>query len=98
MNEEMNEEMNNQELTQEEEEELERYDGDLNPVSLVLTAVVGSLSVVGGVTVGKKIYEKALKPGFCRIKCAISEKISKMKAKKAQKQSEELEVVEDDEE
>ena len=46
MNEEMNEEMNNQELTQEEEEELERYDGDLDPVSLVLTAVVGSLSVV----------------------------------------------------
>ena len=98
MNEEMNEEMNNQELTQEEEEELERFDGDLDPLSLVLTAVVGSLSVVGGVTVGKKIYEKALKPGFCRIKCAISEKISKMKAKRAQKKSEELEVVEDDEE
>ena len=98
MNEEMNEEMNNQELTQEEEEELERYDGDLNPVSLVLTAVVGSLSVVGGVTVGKKVYEKVLKPGFCRIKCAISEKISKMKAKRAQKKSEELEVVKDDEE
>ena len=96
----MNEEMNNQEveLTQEEEEEIERYDGDLNPASLALTAVVGSLSVIGGITVGKKIYEKALKPGFCRIKCAISEKISKMKAKKAQKQSEELEVVEDDEE
>lgn len=98
----MNEEMNNQEameLTQEEEEELERYDGELNPASLVLTAVVGSLSVIGGVTVGKKIYEKALKPGFCRIKCAISEKISEAKAKKALKQSEEdLEVVEDDEE
>jgi len=98
MNEETNEEMNNQELTQEEEEEIERYDGDLNPVSLILTAVVGSLSVVGGVTVGKKIYEKALKPGFERVKCAISEKISKMKAKKAQKKSEELEVVENDEE
>ena len=98
MNEEMNEEMNNQELTQEEEEELERFDGELDPLSLVLTAVFGSLSVVGGVTVGKKIYEKALKPGFCRIKCAISEKISKMKAKRAQKKSEELEVVEDDEE
>ena len=98
MNEEMNEEMNNQELTQEEEEELERYDGDLDPVSLVLTAVVGSLSVVGGVTVGKKVYKKVLKPGFERIKCAIGEKISKMKAKKAQKQSEELEVIEDDEE
>lgn len=92
------EEMNKEvELTQEEEEEIERYDGDLNPVSLVLTAVVGSLSVVGGVTVGKKIYEKALKPGFCRIKCAISEKISEAKAKKAQT-AEELEVVEDDEE
>lgn len=98
----MNEEMNNQEameLTQEEEEEIERYDGDLNPASLVLTAVVGSLSVVGGVTVGKKIYEKALKPGFCRIKRAISEKVSEAKSKKALKQSEEdLEVVEDDEE
>lgn len=97
----MNEEMNNQEvmeLSQEEEEEIERYDGDLNPVSLVLTAVVGGLSVVGGVTVGKKIYEKALKPGFCRIKCAISEKISKAKAKKAQTAEEDLEVVEDDEE
>ena len=98
----MNEEMNNQEvmeLTQDEEEEIERYDGDLNPVSLVLTAVVGSLSVVGGVTVGKKIYEKALKPGFCRIKRAISEKVSEAKSKKALKQSEEdLEVVEDDEE
>ena len=94
----MNEEMNKEvELTQEEEEEIERYDGDLNPVSLVLTAVVGSLSVVGGVTVGKKIYEKALKPGFCRIKCAISEKISEAKAKKAQT-AEELEVIEDDEE
>ena len=97
-------EMNNQEVmeltepTQEEEEELERYDGDLNPVSLVLTAVVGSLSVVGGVTVGKKVYKKVLKPGFERVKCAISEKISKMKAKRAQKKSEELEVVEDDEE
>ena len=98
----MNEEMNNQEameLTQEEEEEIERYDGDLNPASLVLTAVVGSLSVIGGVTVGKKIYEKALKPGFCRIKRAISEKVSEAKSKKALKQSEEdLEVVEDDEE
>ena len=98
----MNEEMNNQEameLTQEEEEELERYDGELNPVSLVLTAVVGSLSVVGGVTVGKKIYEKALKPGFNKMKNAISEKISEAKSKKALKQSEEdLEVVEDDEE
>ena len=98
----MNEEMNNQEvmeLTQDEEEEIERYDGDLNPVSLALTAVVGSLSVIGGITVGKKIYEKALKPGFCRIKCAISEKISEAKSKKALKQSEEdLEVVEDDEE
>lgn len=98
----MNEEMNNQEameLTQEEEEEIERYDGDLNPASLVLTAVVGSLSVIGGVTVGKKIYEKALKPGFNKMKNAISEKISEAKSKKALKQSEEdLEVVEDDEE
>lgn len=98
----MNEEMNNQEameLTQEDEEELERCDGELDPVSLVLTAVVGGLSVVGGVTVGKKIYEKVLKPGFNKAKCVISEKISKMKAKKAQKQSEEdLEIVEDDEE
>ncbi len=94
----MNEEMNKEvELTQEEEEEIERYDGDLNPASLALTAVVGSLSVIGGITVGKKIYEKALKPGFCRIKCAISEKISEAKAKKAQT-VEELEVVEDDEE
>lgn len=94
----MNEEMNKEvELTQEEEEEIERYDGDLNPASLALTAVVGSLSVIGGITVGKKIYEKALKPGFCRIKCAISEKISEAKAKKAQT-TEELEVVEDDEE
>lgn len=94
----MNEEMNKEvELTQEEEEEIERYDGDLNPASLALTAVVGSLSVIGGITVGKKIYEKALKPGFCRIKCAISEKISEAKAKKAQT-AEELEVVEDDEE
>ena len=92
------EEMNKEvELTQEEEEEIERYDGDLNPMSLVLTAVVGSLSVVGGVTVGKKIYEKALKPGFCRIKCAISEKISEAKAKKAQTAEEDLEV-EDEEE
>lgn len=92
------EEMNKEvELTQEEEEEIERYDGDLNPASLALTAVVGSLSVIGGITVGKKIYEKALKPGFCRIKCAISEKISEAKAKKAQT-AEELEVVEDDEE
>ena len=90
----MNEEMNNQEveLTQEEEEEIERYDGDLNPASLALTAVVGSLSVIGGITVGKKIYEKALKPGFCRIKCAISEKISEAKAKKAQTAEEDLEV------
>lgn len=98
----MNEEMNNQEvteLTQEEEEELERYDGELNPASLVLTAVVGSLSVIGGVTVGKKIYEKALKPGFNKVKEAIGEKISEAKAKKALKQSEEdLEVVEDNEE
>ena len=94
----MNEEMNNQELTQEEEEELERFDGDLDPLSLILTAVVGSLSVVGGVTVGKKVYKKVLKPGFERVKCAISEKISKMKAKRAQKKSEELEVIEDDEE
>lgn len=96
----MNEEMNNQEvmeLTQEEEEEIERYDGDLNPASLVLTAVVGSLSVIGGVTVGKKIYEKALKPGFCRIKCAISEKISEAKSKKAKQSEEDLEV-EDEEE
>lgn len=92
------EEMNKEvELTQEEEEEIERYDGDLNPASLALTAVVGSLSVIGGITVGKKIYEKALKPGFCRIKCAISEKISEAKAKKAQT-AKELEVVEDDEE
>lgn len=97
----MNEEMNNQEvmeLTQEEEEEIERYDGDLNPASLVLTAVVGSLSVIGGVTVGKKIYEKALKPGFCRIKRAISEKVSEAKSKKAQTAEEDLEVVKDDEE
>lgn len=98
----MNDEMNNQEvteLTQEDEEELERCDGELDPVSLVLTAVVGGLSVVGGVTVGKKIYEKVLKPGFNKAKCAISEKISKMKAKKALKQSEEdLEIVENDEE
>lgn len=87
------EEMNKEvELTQEEEEEIERYDGDLNPVSLALTAVVGSLSVIGGITVGKKIYEKALKPGFCRIKCAISEKISEAKAKKAQTAEEDLEV------
>lgn len=97
----MNEEMNNQEvmeLTQDEEEEIERYDGDLNPVSLALMAVVSSLSVIGGITVGKKIYEKALKPGFCRIKCAISEKISEAKAKKAQTAEEDLEVVKDDEE
>lgn len=98
----MNEEMNNQEateLTQEEEEELERCDGELDPVSLVLTAVVGGLSVIGGVTVGKKLYEKALKPGFNKAKEAISTKISEAKAKKALKQSEEdLEVVEDDEE
>ena len=96
----MNEEMNNQEVMEltQEEEEIERYDGDLNPASLVLTAVVGSLSVVGGVTVGKKIYEKALKPGFCRIKRAISEKVSEAKSKKAQTAEEDLEVVEDDEE
>lgn len=97
----MNEEMNNQEvmeLTQEEEEEIERYDGDLNPASLVLTAVVGGLSVVGGITIGKKVYEKALKPGFCRIKRAISEKVSEAKSKKAQAAEEDLEVVEDDEE
>nr|DAT69424.1 MAG TPA: hypothetical protein [Caudoviricetes sp.] len=98
----MNEEMNNQEvmeLTQEEEEELERCDGELDPVSLVLTAVVGGLSVVGGVTVGKKIYEKALKPGFNKAKEAIGAKISEAKAKKALKQSEEdLEIVGDDEE
>ena len=97
----MNEEMNNQEvmeLTQDEEEEIERYDGDLNPVSLALTAAGGSLSVLGGITVGKKIHEKALKAGFCRIKCAISEKISEAKAKKAQTAEEDLEVVEDDEE
>ncbi len=87
------EEMNKEvELTQEEEEEIERYDGDLNPASLALTAVVGSLSVIGGITVGKKIYEKALKPGFCRIKCAISEKISEAKAKKAKTAEEDLEV------
>ena len=87
------EEMNMEvELTQEEEVEIERYDGDLNPASLALTAVVGSLSVIGGITVGKKIYEKALKPGFCRIKCAISEKISEAKAKKAQTAEEDLEV------
>ena len=87
------EEMNKEvELTQEEEEEIERYDGDLNPASLALTAVVGSLSVIGGITVGKKIYEKALKPGFCKIKCAISEKISEAKAKKAQTAEEDLEV------
>lgn len=98
----MNEEMNNQEameLTQEDEEELERCDGELDPVSLVLTAVVGGLSVIGGVTVGKKIYEKVLKPGFNKAKCAISEKISKMKAEKAQKQSEEdLETIENNKE
>ena len=98
----MNEEMNNQgvmELTQDEEEELERCDGELNPVSLVLTAVVGGLSVVGGVTVGKKIYEKALKPGFNKAKEVIGAKISEAKAKKALKQPEEdLKVVEDDEE
>lgn len=98
----MNDEMNNQEameLTQEDEEELERCDGELDPVSLVLTAVVGGLSVVGGVTVGKKIYEKVLKPGFNKAKNAIGAKISEAKAKKALKQSEEdLEIVEDDEE
>lgn len=98
----MNDEMNNQEelteLTQQEEEELERFDGELDPLSLALTAVVGSLSIVGGITIGEKVYKKVLKPGFERVKCAISEKISKMKAKKAQKKSEELEVVEDDEE
>nr|DAO79621.1 MAG TPA: hypothetical protein [Caudoviricetes sp.] len=98
----MNEEMNNQEameLTQEEEEELERCDGELNPASLVLTAVVGGLSVIGGVTVGKMIYEKTLKPGFNKAKNAIGAKISEAKAKKALKQSEEdLEIVEDDEE
>ena len=98
----MNDEMNNQEameLTQEDEEELERCDGELDPVSLVLTAVVGGLSVVGGVTVGKKIYEKVLKPGFNKAKNAIGTKISEAKAKKALKQSEEdLEIVEDDEE
>lgn len=98
----MNEEMNNQEameLTQEEEEELERCDGELNPASLVLTAVVGGLSVIGGVTVGKTIYEKALKPGFNKVKNAVRVKISEAKAKKALKQSEEdLEIVEDDEE
>lgn len=93
------EEMNKEvELTQEEEEEIERYDGDLNPASLALTAVVGSLSVIGGITVGKKIYEKALKPGFCRIKCAISEKISEAKAKKAQTTEEDLEVEDDESE
>lgn len=93
------EEMNKEvELTQEEEEEIERYDGDLNPASLALTAVVGSLSVIGGITVGKKIYEKALKPGFERVKCAISEKISEAKAKKAQTAEEDLEAVKDDEE
>lgn len=98
----MNDEMNNQEvteLTQEDEEELERCDGELDPVSLVLTAVVGGLSVVGGVTVGKKIYEKVLKPGFNKVKEAVSSKISEAKAKKALRQSEEdLEIVEDDEE
>lgn len=97
----MNEEMNNQEvmeLTQEDEEELERCDGELDPVSLVLTAVVGGLSVIGGVTVGKKIYEKALKPGFNKAKEAIGAKISEAKAKKALKQSEEDLVVDDDEE
>lgn len=97
----MNEEMNNQEvmeLTQEEEEEIERYDGDLNPASLVLTAVVGGLSVVGGITIGKKVYEKALKPGFCRIKRAISEKVSEAKSKKAQAAEEDLEVVEENDE
>ena len=91
----MNEEMNNQEameLTQEDEEELD-------PASLVLTAVVGGLSVIGGVTVGKMIYEKALKPGFNKAKNAIGAKISEAKAKKALKQSEEdLEIVENDEE
>ena len=93
------EEMNKEvELTQEEEEEIERYDGDLNPASLALTAVVGSLSVIGGITVGKNIYEKALKPGFERVKCAISEKISEAKAKKAQTAEEDLEAVKDDEE
>ena len=87
------------ELTQEDEEELERCDGELNPASLVLTAVVGGLSVIGGVTVGKKIYEKVLKPGFNKAKNAIGAKISEAKAKKALKQSEEdLEIVEDDEE
>lgn len=98
----MNEEMNNQEameLTQEDEEELEHCDGELDPVSLVLMAVVSGLSVIGGVTVGKKIYEKVLKPGFNKVKNAIGAKISEAKAKKALKQSEEdLEIVEDDEE
>ena len=98
----MNDEMNNQEameLTQEDEEELERCDGELDPVSLVLTAVVGGLSVVGGDNVGKKIYEKVLKPGFNKAKCAVSEQIAKMKAKKAQKQSEEdLETIENNKE
>lgn len=98
----MNEEMNNQEvmeLTQEDEEELERCDGELNPASLVLTAVVGGLSVIGGVTVGKMIYEKALKPGFNKAKNAIGAKISEAKAKKALKQSEEdLETIENNNE
>lgn len=98
----MNEEMNNQEateLTPEDEEELERCDGELDPVSLVLMAVVSGLSVIGGVTVGKKIYEKVLKPGFNKVKNAVGVKISEAKAKKALKQSEEdLEIVEDDEE
>lgn len=97
----MNEEMNNQEateLTREDEEELERCDGELDPVSLVLMAVVSGLSVIGGVTVGKKIYEKVLKPGFNKVKNAVGVKISEAKAKKALKQSEEdLEIVEDDE-
>lgn len=95
----MNEEMNKEvELTQEEEEEIERYDGDLSPLSLALTAAIGSLSIVGGITIGKKVYEKVLKPGFNRAKFAISEKISEAKAKKAQTSEEDLEVVEDDEE
>lgn len=98
----MNEEMNNQEvmeLTQEEEEELERYDGDLNPVSLGLMVLGGGLMAVGGVTVGKKIYNKLLKPGFDKAKGAIGAKVADAKAKKAAKQADEdLEVVEDDEE
>jgi hypothetical protein len=65
----MNEELNTQEevkendpelqISDEETEYLERCDGDLDPLSLLAYAAVGTFASIGVVTVGKKAWSWA---------------------------------------